>query len=247
VSVGGWQNRVRRSWRDVVDELKSAAANPDTGYATLVPYAAELLPAAVVQPQDVHRELTTVAAAVDRAVARSSVERGDGPIPMAVLEMMDVGNALECVGLALADATHAVFRDWLARMQITRDEPTMIDVWSAGFAALALDERPTYRRIAARAGETTLTLTEGATFGFNVQALLGHFAAAVENRAPAQAVAAAWDEMLANYDTLHQGGSARLGTLLWAARVVHHRIGGAPLREVAQRLQDDVRRIAGLP
>lgn len=242
--LGGWQNWVSRSWPDVVKELTRAARSPRTGYATLVPYAADLLPAAVVQPGEVQRELPMVVAAVDRAVARSFAEMVDRPISTAFLEMLDLGNALECAGCPLADATRDVFRDWLARMQLSRDHPDMFDVWSAGFAALALDERPTYRRVAARAGEVTLPFTPGEAFGFNVQALLGHLAAAVENRAPLADVTPAWHELLGNYGLLYDTGAIRLGTLLWMARVVHHRIAGAPIGEVAQRLQDDVRQVA---
>ncbi len=242
----GWQNRVQRSWSDVVEELRSVAADTDTNYAMLVPYAGELLPAVVVQPHEVRRQLPMLATSVDRAVTRAASERRHARISTAVLEMLDVGNALECVGLPLAASSHEVFRDWLGRMELTRDAASMFEVWSAGLAALALDERPTYRRVAARAQEKTLSFTPGATFGFNIQSLVGHLAAAVENREPLSAVANAWDELLGNYDTLFQGGSARLGTLLWAARVVHHRIGGVPVGEVAQRLQEDVRRVAGV-
>ena len=160
---GGWQNRVRRTWPDVVEELQSAAADADSNYATLVPYAGELLPAVVVQPHEVRRQLPMLATSVDRVVTRAASERRDARISTAVLEMLDVGNALECVGLPLAASSHEVFRDWLGRMELTRDAAAMSEVWSAGLAALALDERPTYRRVAARAEEKTLSFTPGAS------------------------------------------------------------------------------------
>jgi len=244
--LGGWHNRVAATWPDVVKELRRAAASPKTGYATLVPYAAELLPAVVVHPDQVRGKLGTLAAAVDRAVARRAAEMPpDRAIPAAFLELLDVANALECVGCPLADASHETFRDWLARMELSRDDPQPFHLWSAGFAALALGERATYRRLAARAGEATLSFIAGQTYGFNLQALLGHLAAAVENRAPAAAVMPAWEELLRNYEALYDVASLRLGTVLWTARVVHHRIGGAPVGEVAQRLRDDLGRLAG--
>lgn len=240
---GGWQNRVRRSWSDTVKDLSRAAASPKTTYATLVGYTNTLLAAAVVQPSEVERDLASLAPAIDRAVGRAAAEMLDHPIAPSVLEVLDLGNALECVGCSLAEATRDVFRDWLARIELTRDDPQMFHTWSAGLAALALDVRPTYRRVAARAGDGKLSFTAGEKIGFNLQALLGHLAAAVENHASLADVTPAWQELLSNYPTLYDGASVRPGTLLWAARVVHHRIGGAPLGEVARRLQDDIGRL----
>jgi hypothetical protein len=209
-----------------------------------VGYATKLLMAAVVKPDDVRTKLATLAPALDRIVAGAATEMIGHRIGPAFVRVLDLGNALECSGCALADATREVFRDWLGRMELVRDAAQMDPNWSAGFAALALDERPTYRRLAARAGEATLPFTPGETFGFNMQALLGHMAAAVENRAALADVTPAWHELLGNYDVLYDGATVRPGTLLWIARVVHHRIAGAPVGEVGQRLQDDITRIA---
>lgn len=241
---GGWQNRLKREWPDVVKELKRVAASPKTGHQTLAGYTSTLVLAAVVQPDDVQRQVAPLAATVDRVVAGVAKDMAGHTISTAFLELLDLGNALQCAGCALADATLDVFRDWLGRMQLTRDDPNMFEVWSAGFAALALDERDTYRTIAARAGEAKLAFTPGETFGFNMQALLGHLAAAVENDASLADVTPAWQELLGNYGTLYDGASVRPGMLLWAARVVHHRIAGAPIGEVALRLHDDIRQLA---
>jgi hypothetical protein len=242
---GSWQNRVKSDWLDVASELEHAAANPKTGYGALSGYRSDVLAAALVEPGDVRRKLAPLSATVDRAVAREAGLR-ERAIPTAMLAIFDIGNALECVGCPLAEATRATFRDWLVRMDLRRDDPEMFHVWSAGFAALALDEKPAYRRVAANAGVATLPFTAGETFGFNVQALLGHLAAAVERRASISDVTTAWHELLGNFGLLWDTDSLQLGTLLWAARVVHHRIAGVPLGEVAQRLQDDVREVAGV-
>lgn len=243
--LGGWQFLVRRSWSDDVKELARKAASPKTGYATVVPYASDLHTAAIVHPAEV-RKLAALAPVVDRVAATKAVDL-TGAVAPAYHQLLDVGNVLECVGCPLAAGTHDIFRDWLARMTLEREDPDAYHLWSAGFAALALDERPTYRRLAARVGDATLALTPGQTFGLNMQALLGHLAAAVENQAPLAAVTPAWEELLANYSLLYDARAMRLGTLLWAARVVHHRIAGTPLGEVAQRLHDDIYRVAGVP
>lgn len=240
---GGWQNIVRRSWRDDVKHLKRIAASVKTGYSTLTGYTTTLVYAAVVHPGEVAADVAPLAAVLDRGAARSAEEMVGQRIRPSLLQLLDLGNALECVGLSIADATKDIFRDWLARMELDRNTPNMDEVWSAGFAALALDERPTYRRVAACAGEATLPFTPGETFGFNLQALLGHMAAAVENKASLADVTPAWHELLGNYHLLYDTSSIRPGTLLWMARVVHHRIGGAPLGEVGQRLQDDIRQL----
>ncbi len=247
IKFGGWQNNVRRTWSDDVKELKRAAATPKTTYSTLSNYAFDLLAATIVQPAEVRRELASLAPAFDRVVARAASGMTGKVISTAFLDVMDFVNALECAGCPFADGTKEVFRDWLGRMQLTRDTPDMFEVWSAGFAALALDERPTYRRVAARAGEATLPFTSGDTFGFNIQGLLGYLAAAVENHESLAVVTPAWHELLRNYHLLYDVSSVRAGTLLWIARVIHHRIAGAPLGEVSQRLQDDIRRLDVVP
>jgi hypothetical protein len=245
--LGSWENIVRRSWDDDVKYLEKIAASPKTGYGTLVGYTSTLVYAAVVQPREVWRHVAPLAAAVDRGAARSAAEMVGQRIRLSFLELLDLGNALECSGLTIADATRGIFRDWLARMELDRNDPNMDQVWSAGFAALALDERPTYRRVAARAGEATLPFTAREMFGFNLQALLAHLAAAVENRATLADVTPAWQELLGNYHLLYDTSSIRPGTLLWIARVVHHRIAGAPLGEVGQRLQDDIKQLSVAP
>ncbi len=244
---GGWQNNVRRTWSDDVKELKRAAATPKTTYNTLSNYAFDLLAATIVQPADVRRELAGLAPAFDQVIARAATDSANGTIPPARLKVMDFVNALECAGCSFAAATADVFRDWLGRMQLVRDDRDQFHLWSAGFAALALDERPTYRRLAARAGESNLPFTPAETFGFNVQALLGYLAAAVENHESLPAVTPAWQELLRNYHLLYEVSSVRDGTLLWIARIVHHRIAGAPLGEVSQRLQDDILRLSAVP
>lgn len=244
---GSWQNQLDRGWADAVQELKRAAASPKTTYGTLVGYANKLLMAAVVRPEDVRAKLPALASALDRVVARAATEMVGQKIAPAFIRVLDLGNALACSGCPIADATNDVFRDWLARMELTRDAPAMDANWSAGFAALVLDEQPTYRRLAARAGGATLPFTAGETFGFNVQALLGHLAAAVETGASLMDVTPAWHELLGNYDVLYDGSSIRPSTLLWIARVVHHRIGGSPLGDVGQRLREDILNAASTP
>src|SRR5688500_35174 len=115
--LGSWQNIVRRSWRDDVKNLKRIAASPKTGYVTLTGYTTTLGYAAVAQPGEVPRDVAPLAAALDRGAARSAEEMVGQPIRPSFLQLLDLGNALECAGLTIADATRDIFRDWLARME----------------------------------------------------------------------------------------------------------------------------------
>ena len=220
---------MHRTWLSVVRQLKRDAKNPLLSYNTLSTFAPDLQAATIVQPEKVRHHFPELAAAADRVVASAATRLTGCRISHAFLGVMDACNALECAGCSIAETSHGVFRDWLARMELSRDDPHMDNVWSTGFAALALDEQPTYRRIAA--GVARMPFTAGETFGFNVQGLLGHVAAAVENRERLTAVTPAWEELLRNYHLLRDASSVRAGTLLWIARVVHHRIAGAPVGE----------------
>ncbi|MEJ7600091.1 MAG: hypothetical protein WKG01_19440, partial [Kofleriaceae bacterium] len=109
------------------------------------------------------------------------------------------------------------------------------------FAALALDVRKLYRTLGGEEPNQPLKLEPSRGFGGNVQGLLRHFGAAVEHRAGFAAIEPAWRDLVDNLERHEQSGQLRRATLFWIARVVHHRIGGAPLGEVAQWLHEQIR------
>ena len=61
-----------------------------------------------------------------------------------------------------------------------------------------------------------------------------------EARATVDAVEPAWREILDNFETQWSANRVDVSTLLWIARIVHHRIGGNALASVARWLHDEV-------
>jgi len=204
-----------------------------------------VLEASFVVPDDVAAKMGPVAPVVDRAIAAANAAApADQSIGIQVIPMMHLANALECTGVPVTAATIATMRRWLPRIGAKRDDAMAHWYWSVGFAALALDDKPTYRRIAGLDTNAPLAVTPGETVGFNLQGLLRHLAGAVEHDAGAAAIAPAWDELIDNFATHWSADSANEGTLLWMARCVYHRIGKHPLGSVAARLRDDLARRA---
>ena len=68
-----------------------------------------------------------------------------------------------------------------------------------------------------------------------------HLAGAVETGASFTDVAPAWRDFVGNLNGHEDTRQIDRATQYWIARVVHHRIGGAPLGSVAQWLHEQVR------
>jgi hypothetical protein len=238
----GWRRRVERGWDELVDDVADALAQRDKRRA-LRSISADLVNATLVVPERVRSELRSAPAVVEAAVAEEQVEAPqDEPLGVHVVTMLNLANALECTGLHVPKATVATLVGWLPRVAAKRDDEMAFYYWSIGFAALAVDDRATYRRFAAADRTSALPFKAGETFGFNLQGLLHHLAAAVEHRASLATVQPAWDELLAHFDTHWEAHSLKEGTLLWVARIVHDRIGGHELGSVAVRLRDAIDR-----
>jgi hypothetical protein len=81
----------------------------------------------------------------------------------------------------------------------------------------------------------------------NIRGFIQHLAGAVEAGATADDVMPAFHELLGNYPRYESGDAADAATLLWAARIVHHQLGGEPLGTTAQFLHDTIWELAGEP
>jgi hypothetical protein len=206
-----------------------------------------MLRLAIVEPATITPTIASLTPFVERAAAEDQSEIGpDDRCSPALFETINLGNVIECVGGTLSPETHAIFRDWIERIHATRDDADTSAFWSKYFTALAFDDKLTYRRgIPGPALDEALDPpSPGTKAGPNLRVFLRHLAAVVEHRAPYATIAAGWEEFLERFPRARDELTLDPGSLLWAARVVYHRIAGHPLGTVAQHLHDDLWRLA---
>jgi hypothetical protein len=230
-----WTKRVAREWGNFAEDLTTHAEEPPL---VLIRRLAGPTPtaAALTAPDKLANVAGALAPIIDRAAAAQDVDE----ISIAVLELLDLANAVECVGGTLAPPTHAAFRTWLPRITIRRDDENEMWYWSVGFAALAFDDSATARRFAGVDIHASFGFKPGETFGFNLQGLLRHLAGALEVGADLEAIRPAWNECLDNFETQWTAHRVDGATLLWIARVVYARVGGAQVATVAKQIHNEV-------
>jgi hypothetical protein len=172
---------------------------------------------------------------VKQAIA---VRSGEENKSIAELGVANLANLFACCGYP--DETTPT-SDWLSEIRTyPHDEDTSFH-WNKAFAALAVDQQKLYLALAGYDPTEPLTMTPSARFGGNLQGLLRHFAGAVEHGADFAAVEPAWRDFVANLNRHEDTRQIDRATPFWIARVVHHRIGGAPLGSVAQWLHEQIR------
>ncbi|MCW5804134.1 MAG: hypothetical protein KIT31_17305 [Deltaproteobacteria bacterium] len=166
-------------------------------------------------------------------VARAANE----PKSIADLGVGQLANLLACCGYP--DETPAI-REWLREIRTSSHDESTRRHWERAFAALALDVRPVYRALGGADPKEPLPLEPSRAFGGNVQGLVRYLGAAVEHHLTFAAVEPAWRELLGNFDRHESSRQLFRDTLFWIGRVVHHRIGGAPLGSVAEWVHEQV-------
>ncbi len=238
-----------RDWQDFAARLPMLLQRGQTAWHAVEGLAGRFGQYCCVDSSAIRRILAPHAELVDRATMEKDARlvSGQSQYDTHVFDILDLANVLECVGDSISPTTLDTFRRWLPLIRASRDDYNTSGFWSRGFAALALDERHTYSKYLTpeyRKTPVPFDAPPDARFGFNLQGLLTHLAGAVEQRAPFERVAVAWDDWLAHAPHAMDSRSINPGTLLWIARVVHHRIACHPLGEVAQRLHDDIWRLA---
>jgi hypothetical protein len=224
-------------WDWELREIEKAIARYTADPATLRDSPFDLLYSAVIAwgPTRIAEVAPRIVPLVKRAITARSDEEDKS---IAELGVANLANLFACCGYP--DETLPA-SDWLSEIRTyPHDEDTSFH-WNKAFAALALDQQKLYRALAGCEPTEPLTMTPSDRFGGNLQGLLRHFAAAVEHASSFAAVEPAWRDFLANlrrHSSAHQIDRA---TPFWIARVVHHRIGGAPLGSVAQWLHEQIK------
>jgi hypothetical protein len=237
-------------WDRFDERIPSLLARPDGPHDALWLLDGRFLSAAFVNPRRVALAIVPLQEVVDRAAVEEDAEllAGTRRYDRVLFNTLNLANVIECVGGTIAPATLDIFRRWLPELSFSRDDADTSAFWSTYYIALALDDRHKYRRgIMGPAVDDPLEPPDpAATHGPDLRAFLRHIAAAVEQCAPFASVAVAWEDFLRYYPLKRETDSLDHGSLLWAARVVYHRIAGYPLGTVAQHLHDDLWRLAAL-
>jgi hypothetical protein len=155
-------------------------------------------------------------------------------------ELTDAANAFGVIGFPSSPELLRSLGPLLPRVPDERDWPRWR--WKQGFTAVALDDRWVWGPIAGYMPNDPVPFHAGATFGPNLQGLLGHLGAARAAKATFADVEPAWRSFMATADPLINMGQLDYSLILWVARIVFHDLGGQPLRDVAQLLHVDIQR-----
>jgi hypothetical protein len=239
--VMGWTNGASREWESIEDDLHESIERAESGPARLAVegWGHQLGRVAIATPERTRAAFGSFVAVVDQAVVDEDQRVApNGAVSFALINLLDVANALDSVGLSVADASRATMKAWLPRMNAKRDDVRAHYYWTSAFAALALDEAVAYQRAAALDSTAAIPFVPGQTFQFNMQGLLRHLAGAIAHGARLDDVMPAWEDLLQSFYALEDAHSIDNGTLLWIARIVFHRIGGCALGDVARKLRE---------
>jgi hypothetical protein len=247
--IQGWQRLREQTWPRELAGLRAMAAaqppRPRNVVRSLGALLYNLVPLAGSELAADVEFLRPVAAAAVREADKETP--APARLPWTTLRVVDLVGALQAVGHAIDAEVVRVVRAWLPRIDVNRDDPdTASRYWALGSAALALDVREVYYRIAGVNADGAMPYTAGQSFAANQQGLLRHLAGAVEAGASLPDVMPAWDSFLAAYPALREAQEADPAGLLWTARVIHHRIGGGDPAGAADFLHDSIWQAAGL-
>lgn len=203
---------------------------------------------AIVRPADAAMQFGALAPTLDAEVAARRAAVGDDkPVGAYEIGLASVGNVFECLGASIADATWDTVRAWIPRFEVSRNDKSVFYLWDAGLLAIVLGDRAAARRIGGHRGDGPVPFEPGATFQMNMRGFVHHLAGSVEAGASSDDVMPAFHELLGNYRRYQSGKAADEATLLWAARIVHHQLGGNPLGTTAQFLHDTIWELAEEP
>jgi hypothetical protein len=167
---------------------------------------------------------------------------GDQTLSQMLLEYADVTNIFEIVGIDVPPAVMLSFRPLILRVATDhRDIPERH--WTKGLVSLALNERLGWAPLAGLLPTEEVPFAPHATFGPNVQGLIGHLGGAMLSGAALDDVLPAWRDFLRFAVPLMKAHQIDHQVVLWAARVVFHHIGKQPLGSVGDRVFEEIDRI----
>jgi hypothetical protein len=194
-------------------------------------------------PAFVRDELRPIEHILRGAVAAYVQEcAGDHSLSPMLFEYTNATNLFEIVGVAVPPEVMESFRPLILRVETDlRDVPPAH--WTKGLVAIVLDQPAGWAPIAGFASAQEVSFVPGATFGPNVQGLIGHLGSAVRSGAVLDQVLPAWRQFLGVATTLRGARQIDEQVIHWTARIVFHHIGKQPLGTVGQRVFDEIDRV----
>jgi hypothetical protein len=186
-------------------------------------------------PDITSKEVAPLGSTIETAIA-AVTKSHTGKMARVEMAAAGVANLLDCGGVSISDRTFREVTTWLPRIVAKRNDLDTTTYWNKGFAALALGDQATYLQYC----DKPLQLEPGATYEHNLRGFITMLAAAVETKASVSAVLPAYNEVLDLYATFQSASTLDEYSLFWIARIVHHRLGGLPVRKVAAKLHDDL-------
>ena len=145
--VGAWSRGAELEWKGIRKWLpvtleRAASAGARTAIET---WSNRVADPVIATPGLVRLELSRLGPVVDHAAREEesdSVQKYQR-VTIVQLTPLDLGNALECVGIPLDPASWDTMRAWLPRMEVRRDDERAAYWWTAGCILAA--SRPPFR------------------------------------------------------------------------------------------------------
>jgi hypothetical protein len=218
-----WVHAAERKWEVLPMRLAIAVRQSTSGRAldAVKGWELQIASLAIATPERVAVECGGLAAALGRAIqeAQATWAAGD-ELTASMVGLVDLANALECVGLRLRPEFWDVVRKWLAQSPVApRLERASRCTVRLAALSLGLDSfrEPTAPRLEPDA----------------LEAFVSYLTTAVRGD---EQLGAHWDDFLRQYPVLRDEHAIDESSLLWFARIVNHRIGGHAIGDVAQCL-----------
>jgi hypothetical protein len=153
-----------------------------------------------------------------------------GASPLIQLTLLSYGNVVRCSGAA----SGALSIDELAMVErIVRGKDELGEFEQEELAAACVVVGAPQRAMEVLEHDTWPAFKPGVKFDANIAGLLDYLCAALASGAPASDVQAAWHDLHALFPWKLSAETITWSTLLWIARAVVGRIGGAPDAEIA--------------
>jgi hypothetical protein len=233
-----WQFNADLDWPELLAGIAQyASAPPGTAHSGMVATLAGTALATGAVRGHVLGPLVELAA---RDLAVLEREAATGLVGWSWMPLIDQLGVFAAMGAHGADALLPRAAGCLPSIRTARTDDPVVYYWNRGLAALALDLPAIYRPMGGMDLRSRLAFNAGARFELNLQGLLAHLAAAVEQQVGQPACEPAWHQVLANYPVLFRAHMLNAESLVWIAAILHHRVVGRALATAADYARDSV-------
>lgn len=233
-----WRFKYELDWPELLDRVEDLVrAPPGTTYDEFV----EIVEAVAIVTGSRHgTDLAPLVPFLDRDLAMLEQKAAAGQLGWSRMPLVDEVGVFVAMGAPGTEQMPARAATCLPSIGTSRNDDHVYCHWNRGLAALALGVPAIYRPISGHEMHARLRFVPGARFELNIQGLLGHLAAAVEQRAALADCEPAWHDLLLNFRVLQRANMLSSASLVWIAWILHHCLAGQPIASTADYLQASV-------